>query len=246
MSRLNLSLPFLGMAGLLFVTACSLTGRSSSRITVLEANKTYELRPAIAANRDFEPNGMRSMYFVLRQDSPPVIGGDREDLRGPMAVRTTAYTHSESDHLIYGRKTALGSPLRFGSIRSAAADWSRFPLGTRFRIRSQPTVIYEVDDYGSALVGTNTIDLYCPTRGMMNNWGVRHVDIDVVQWGSYARSADIMKDRVHYAHVRRMLNDINLRELVQKEANQQKSAPAPYLRRPSLVGPLRPPYLAMF
>ena len=35
-------------------------------------------------------------------------------------VRTTAYTHNESDHLKYGRKTALGTRLRFGKVRSAA------------------------------------------------------------------------------------------------------------------------------
>ncbi|MBL9117259.1 MAG: 3D domain-containing protein [Verrucomicrobiaceae bacterium] len=187
------------------------------------------------------------MYFVLKQDTPPMIGGQRASLNGPLSVRTTAYTHSESDHLAYGRQTAIGSQLRYGSIRSAAADWSRFPLGTKFRIRGQPTVLYEVDDYGSALVGTNTIDLYCPTRGMMNHWGVRNVDIEVVQWGSYSRSADIMKSRVHYAHVRRMLNDINLRNLVQIEAQQQQSPTGRYVKRPSSnVGPLRSPYLAMF
>jgi hypothetical protein len=93
-------------------------------------------------------------------------------------------------------------------VRSAAADWSRFPLGTRFRVASQPGIIYEVDDYGSALVGTNTIDIYCTSHMMMNHWGVRHLDIEIVNWGSFQRSADMMRDRVAYPHVRQMLHDI--------------------------------------
>jgi len=33
--------------------------------------------------------------------------------------------------------------------------------------------IYQIDDYGWALAGRNTIDLYCPSRSEMNEWGVR-------------------------------------------------------------------------
>ena len=47
---------------------------------------------------------------------------------------------------------------------------------------------YIIDDYGTALIGTNTIDLYKPTRIEMRRWGVRHVDIDILQWGSEERS----------------------------------------------------------
>ena len=39
-------------------------------------------------------------------------------------VRTTAYTQSESDHLRYGARTAIGTPLRHGVVNSAAADLS--------------------------------------------------------------------------------------------------------------------------
>ena len=58
----------------------------------------------------------------------------------------------------------MGKPLRFGMVRSAAADWSRYPVGTRFRIVGKPYE-YVIDDYGSALVGTDTIDLYKPSGG---------------------------------------------------------------------------------
>lgn len=126
-------------------------------------------------------------------------------------VRTTAYCHDESDHITYGRLTAVGTRLKYGAVRSAAADWSRYPVGTRFRIAGQPDVIYEVDDYGSALVGTGTIDLYHPTRKGMNNWGVRNVDIEVVEWGSFEESMSIMSERSRWPHVRRMLNEIQAR-----------------------------------
>ena len=124
-------------------------------------------------------------------------------------VRTTAYTHNESDHLKYGRKTALGTRLRFGKVRSAAADWSRYPVGTQFRIKDQPGILYEVDDYGGALVGTGTIDLYKPTFSAMNRWGVRHIDIEVVKWGSFAKSLHILKSRTRFSHIRRMVASIH-------------------------------------
>ncbi len=45
-------------------------------------------------------------------------------------VRTTAYTHTESDHVKYGNKTALGTVLRYTpEYHSAAADWSFFSAG---------------------------------------------------------------------------------------------------------------------
>jgi 3D (Asp-Asp-Asp) domain-containing protein len=126
----------------------------------------------------------------------------------PLKVRTTAYTHNEKDHLQYGRKNAIGTRLRYGNVRSAAADWSRYPLGTQFRIAGQPGILYEVDDYGSALVGTGTIDLYKPTFSAMNRWGVRHVDIEVVKWGSFERSLKILKPRSKWRHVREMVQSI--------------------------------------
>lgn len=123
------------------------------------------------------------------------------------AVRTTAYTHSESDHIQYGARTAVGTPLKYGSVRSAAADWSVYPVGTIFQIEGSP-YIYQVDDYGSALVGTNTIDIYQPTKAHMNAWGVRNVNIRVIRWGSKTKSLAIMKDRAKYDHVRKMVQRI--------------------------------------
>lgn len=123
------------------------------------------------------------------------------------SVRTTAYTHSESDHIVYGARTAVGTPLKFGMVRSAAADWSVFPVGTIFQIEGTPH-IYQVDDYGSALVGTNTIDIYQPSKSQMNAWGVKNVNIRVLKWGSFSKSVAIMKERQGYGHVRNMVNRI--------------------------------------
>lgn len=126
-------------------------------------------------------------------------------------VKTTAYTHDESDHIEYGARTAAGTLLKHGQIRSAAADWSIYPVGTVFQIQGDSS-IYVVDDYGSALVGTKTIDLYKPTFGMMHNWGTRRVTIRVLKWGSFIRSLAILKPRAYKAwHVREMVARIESR-----------------------------------
>jgi len=124
-----------------------------------------------------------------------------------MKVRTTAYTETENDHRRYGKSSAVGTTLASGSVRSAAGDWSRWPVGTRFLILATGQ-IYEVDDYGWALSGRNTIDLYCPSWTEMNNWGVRQVTIQILQWGDPWKSYHILKPRRDYAHVRRMLDEI--------------------------------------
>lgn len=122
-------------------------------------------------------------------------------------VRTTAYTHSEADHVQYGRKNALGMRLADSGVRSAAADWSRWPAGTVFRI-VETGEVYQVDDYGWALSGTNTIDLYKPSRAAMNSWGVRRVTIQNIIWGDVDKSLAILRGRSKYKHVRRMIDQI--------------------------------------
>ncbi|MDE0835057.1 MAG: 3D domain-containing protein [Akkermansiaceae bacterium] len=123
-------------------------------------------------------------------------------------VRTTAYTCSESDHLIYGSKNATGTNLRYSKrVRSAAADWSFYPVGTVFRIKGMKQ-LHIVDDYGSALTGTGTIDMYQPSKNLMNQWGRRNVQVSVLQWGSFKRSAEILSKRTKYSHCRQMLANI--------------------------------------
>lgn len=121
-------------------------------------------------------------------------------------VKTTAYTHTEGDHIEYGARTAVGTGLQYGKVRSAAADWSIYPVGTVFQIQGDAN-LYIVDDYGSALVGTKTIDLYKPSSSAMNQWGSRKVTIRILKWGSFARSLAILKPRQGKAsHVREMVS----------------------------------------
>src|SRR6185503_14205336 len=75
-----------------------------------------------------------------------VYRGGQVDNATYYKVKTTAYSHVEADSLQYGRKNAAGSDLQYGMVRSAAADWSVFPLGTVFKIDGMPYV-YQVDDY---------------------------------------------------------------------------------------------------
>lgn len=147
------------------------------------------------------------------------------------SVRTTAYTDTEADHLEYGARNALGGqlhaapapmilparPVNAGGFQpaaylppvygSAAADWSRWPAGTVFRIISTGQV-YRVDDYGWALAGRNTIDLYLPSRGAMNAWGLRREGIEVLQWGDARESLRILRPRGKHRHVRRMILEL--------------------------------------
>ena len=135
-------------------------------------------------------------------------------------VRTTAYTHSEKDHIGYGAKNAIGTSLKYGQqVRSAAADWSVYPLGTKFKIKGQPYT-YVVDDYGSALVGTGTIDIYQPSRPLMNKWGRRIVEIQIIQWGSSQLSMQKLADRRKYAHCARMYASLERQSSHRKTAKR--------------------------
>ncbi|MDQ6622259.1 MAG: hypothetical protein M3Y86_02070 [Verrucomicrobiota bacterium] len=186
-------------------------------------------------------------------------------------VRTTAYTHTEADHLVYTDHNALGGHLQAASapihraeyvpralpagrdlspeyergssissslylapqkrkvtkwvktrhgrkkvivtetvrptIGSAAADWSRWPAGTIFRLLSTGQV-YKVDDYGWALSGRNTIDLYMANRSTMNGWGVRTEPIQVLRWGDPQQSLQVLQNRIGYKHIRRMVLEL--------------------------------------
>ena len=115
-------------------------------------------------------------------------------------VRTMAYTGSRHG----AAKNANGFQLKSGHLNSAAADWSRFPLGTKFNICGTDKM-YVVDDYGPALVGTNKIDLYMSSPREMHHWGVRKVTINIIEPGSYDRSLALLKPRKHVPYVRRMV-----------------------------------------
>jgi len=130
------------------------------------------------------------------QSKPTLTSGQRIT-----KVRTTAYTNNEGGS---GAHNAVGSYLSGRHIISAASDWSRYPLGTRFRL-ADTNEEYVIDDYGNALIGTNTIDLYKPTRSGVKSWGVRYVDTDLLQWCSDEESLKVLAPRCKHNCVRKMV-----------------------------------------
>lgn len=192
-----------------------------------DEGKAYEIQPAVLAARPFNPQKLSRFYDLVPSAHPPLMAAvnlptpalPKTDDSATLSdsgsnwrtVRTTAYCHDEKDHIPYGKLTGSGERLKFGDVRSAAADWSRYPLGTIFRIPEVPDVIYQVDDYGSALVGTDTIDLYKPTLEMMNEWGSREVAIEILKWGSFEESMELIENRTHFPHVQKMVDDLHHR-----------------------------------
>jgi 3D (Asp-Asp-Asp) domain-containing protein len=130
------------------------------------------------------------------QSKPTLTSGQRLP-----RVRTTAYTHNEGGS---GAHNAVGTYLSGRHVISAASDWSRYPLGTRFRL-AETNEEYVIDDYGNALIGTDTIDLYKPSRSEVKSWGVRYVDIDILQWGSDEESLKVLAPRCKHHCVRKMV-----------------------------------------
>jgi len=141
------------------------------------------------------------------QSKPTLTSGRRVQ-----NVRTTAYTHTEGS----GAHNALGSYLSGRHVMSAASDWSRYPLGTRFRITDTKEE-YVIDDYGTALIGTDTIDLYKTSRADMKRWGVRHVDLDILQWGSEEQSLKVLTPRCKNHCVRRMVASLQQKKTPNKK-----------------------------
>ncbi len=106
------------------------------------------------------------------------------------------------------RAVAVSKPPRIGS---AAADWSRWPAGTSFRLLSTGQV-YRVEDYGWALSGRNTIDLYMPNQREMNAWGARPETIQIIQWGDPQESLRFLRSHQDYKHIKRMVLELEGRQ----------------------------------
>lgn len=90
---------------------------------------------------------------------------------------------------------------------SAAADWARWPAGTIFRIIATGQ-LYRVEDYGWALAGRNTIDLYMANARDMNGWGVRSEAIQIVEWGDPQASLRKLASHQKYRHIKRMVLEL--------------------------------------
>ena len=226
-------------------------------------------------------SGCGTTQHALPQYEPPLAKTNFQN------VRTTAYTHTESDHLEYSNHNALGGELhaagppihraevvtratlayevqraiavdesdsdstplqpfsmeenrtatrppkhaakpdrrvkraiavapgrrslsergRLPQIGSAAADWSRWPAGTMFRLLSTGQN-YRVEDYGWALSGRNTIDLYMANQREMNSWGARQERIEILKWGDPQESLQFLQRHQDYKHIRRMVLEL--------------------------------------
>jgi 3D (Asp-Asp-Asp) domain-containing protein len=187
------------------------------------ANSTVQLLPKSSVGKESSTAswaGSKADSFPIASPSQTVLTSAKAKVKDKHGmpvyafserrrlVRTTAYHPNESDHLIYGSSNATGTPLRYTDrVRSAAADWSFYPVGTVFRISGLP-YLYVVDDYGSALNGTGTIDIFTPNDATMKAWGRRNVEVTIVQWGSFTRSAEILAKRTKHNHCRAMLANI--------------------------------------
>ena len=106
------------------------------------------------------------------------------------------------------RAVAISRPPQIGS---AAADWSRWPAGTVFRLLSTGQN-YRVEDYGWALSGRNTIDLYMANQREMNSWGAREETIEVLQWGDPEQSLQFLRRHQDYRHIKRMVLELEGRD----------------------------------
>jgi 3D (Asp-Asp-Asp) domain-containing protein len=236
---------------------------------------------AVVASFVFSSCETTKVAHTLPAYEPPLARNDFQH------VRTTAYTHTESDHRPYGAHNALGGelhaagpairraengagiPIDVGNqlgyeriaysgaphqpfsddqdsapasrskskshggkpkkqvkraiavtkkpprIGSAAADWSRWPAGTTFRLLSTGQM-YRIDDYGWALSGRNTIDLYMPNQRAMNSWGAREEPIQILHWGNPDESLQFLLPRQRYKHIRRMVLEL--------QGNEQEAA----------------------
>jgi 3D (Asp-Asp-Asp) domain-containing protein len=110
-----------------------------------------------------------------------------------------------------GGKKVVVTKSKAPKIGSAAADWSRWPAGTTFRLLSTGQ-LYRVDDYGWALSGRNTIDLYMANSRDMNSWGAREEPIQILHWGDPQESLRFLEARQNFPHVKRMMLELQGRE----------------------------------
>ena len=155
----------------------------------------FHARTGVPTARAVSPHGQT--WQEALQASAPVAR--------PRTVTRTATTVQTQTWPVVPTAPVVSAPTAV--YGSAAADWSRWPAGTTFRIVSTGQ-LYRVDDYGWALSGRNTIDLYQPTRAAMNAWGVRVEPIQILQWGDREESLRRLRNHQGYRHIRRMVLEL--------------------------------------
>lgn len=162
------------------------------------ATLAYEVPRAVAVDDPSESEVRRAAY------SPQLQPFSMDDTR--RSTRTAKRPAKPSRNV--KRAVAVSKPPQIGS---AAADWSRWPAGTMFRLLSTGQS-YRVEDYGWALSGRNTIDLYMPNQREMNSWGARQETIEIVKWGDPRESLQFLERHQDYRHIKRMVLELEGRE----------------------------------
>lgn len=157
-------------------------------------------------NFGLEESGPRSVSSVALQPFSATEGSSAPVVRKAVLV-VPAATIKRTVKIVRGRRVVVMTKAVPPKIGSAAADWSRWPAGTTFRLLSTGQ-LYRVDDYGWALAGRNTIDLYMATPGDMNSWGVRAEPIQILQWGDSEESLRRLAAHQGYKHIRRMVLEL--------------------------------------
>jgi 3D (Asp-Asp-Asp) domain-containing protein len=174
-------------------------GASIHRAEIVpRAALAYEVPRAVAVDGSPESEVRRAAY------SPELQPFSMEDTR--RSTRTTKRSAKTPRNV--KRAVAVSKPPQIGS---AAADWSRWPAGTVFRLLSTGQS-YRVEDYGWALSGRNTIDLYMPNQREMNSWGARQETIEILKWGDPHESLQFLRRHQDYRHIKRMVLEIEGRE----------------------------------
>jgi 3D (Asp-Asp-Asp) domain-containing protein len=105
------------------------------------------------------------------------LKGSQPDAR-KVKVKTTAYsTDLVSINVPKWRdnRTATNKRVRRGFV---AADWRVFPPGTRFFIPGYGEAV--VEDRGGAVKG-NHLDLFVETRTEALEWGIRDIDVYILE-----------------------------------------------------------------
>ncbi len=162
---------------------------------------------------------------------PPIAKSDFQ------TVHTTAYTHTESDHLQFTNHNALGGELQAAGPPIHRAENTRSPIELDYRVATytpapQPFLMSDEETKSKrvvrkatavttttttattrtvktwALAGRNTIDLYMATQAEMNAWGARQEPIQILRWGDSEESLRHLLPHQDYRHIRRMVLEL--------------------------------------
>jgi 3D (Asp-Asp-Asp) domain-containing protein len=170
--------------------------QTTSRLTRTAAVLVAAILPACSTSNE-----------VSRQTAPTPAKAASAKPAKTVPVVATAYGASAKCNSKWAGRNAIGGRLKSGALTSAAADWSRFPVGTKFRVKETGRV-YVVDDYGSAMVGKDKVDLFKTNYREVYRWGVRNVQLEIIEWGDFEKSLAILKPRSRSRHVKSMVQSL--------------------------------------